>query len=149
MLVKPSPGFSNIMLRQKVYDSNIYSNRPLRIQNPSPDADWKIRRISLFFQLTKLFSVQSRQAKNAKKHIVCISWLQSWQLFQPSSMAMYSFEYCQGHFKGHFKIRRNVFESFFSSLFSDKLSICIKIYPAVTMQHPTPRSQSTLTRRAI
>ena len=67
MLVKPSPGFSNIMLRQKVYDSNIYSNRPLRIQNPSPDADWKIRRISLFFQLTKLFSVQSRQAKNAKK----------------------------------------------------------------------------------
>lgn len=67
MLVKPPPGFSNIMLRQKVYDSNIYSNRPLRIQNPSPDADWKIRRISLFFQLTKLFSVQSRQAKNAKK----------------------------------------------------------------------------------
>ena len=106
MLVKPPPGFSNISLR---------------IQNPSPDTDWKIRRISLFFQLTKLFSVQSRQAKNAKKHIVCISWLQSWQLFQPSSMDMYSFEYCQGHFKGHFKIRRNVFESLFSSLFSDKL----------------------------
>ena len=101
----------------KVSDKNC----PWRIQNPSPEADWKIRRISLFFQLTKLFSVQSRQAKNAKKHIVCISWLQSWQLFQPSSMDMYSFEYCQGHFKGHFKIRRNVFESLFSSLFSDKL----------------------------
>ena len=53
MLVKPPPGFSNISLR---------------IQNPSPDADWKIRRISLFFQLTKLFSVQSRQAKNVKKN---------------------------------------------------------------------------------